>query len=245
MGSRAAVINYLAGLDAGEVQRLLKASEEKRELEAALFSEPGSTAVADSDLSCLACADEHDCAEEEEGSRKKVAFQLDPAALEERTDLSEKARYVGTSDLQAALQDGDPHAVQKAFARADVSILDAETGWTCMHWLAHAASSGQNAGDDCGQVGMGDCCRPAEATPEMRKLACAILATPQAMRHVNVRDESGATPLMFAADAGDEEVCEWLLAAGADTTLKDDDGDTAAVWAEKRGHHHLAQLLTA
>ena len=36
---------------------------------------------------------------------------------------------------------------------------------------------------------------------------------------VNVRSSQGATPLMFAADAGDEEVCALLLHAGADTSV--------------------------
>ncbi len=33
---------------------------------------------------------------------------------------------------------------------------------------------------------------------------------------VDVRSSQGATALMFAADAGDEEICSMLLCAGAD-----------------------------
>merc|ERR1712205_197997 len=49
---------------------------------------------------------------------------------------------------------------------------------------------------------------------------------------VNVRAADEATPLMFAADNGDKEACEWLLAAGADARLLDQDEDSATAWAE-------------
>lgn len=83
---------------------------------------------------------------------------------------------------------------------------------------------------------------------------------------VDVRSSQGATSLMFAADAGDEEVCALLLHAGADPSVPcpilecfamlflfgflsflmpnscflveatDLDGDDAVAWAKARGH---------
>ena len=53
---------------------------------------------------------------------------------------------------------------------------------------------------------------------------------------VDVRSAQGATALMFAADAGDKEVCHLLLWAGADVTATDEDGDDAKAWAKARGH---------
>eukprot|EP00438_Fugacium_kawagutii_P019586 Skav228910 [mRNA] locus=scaffold2504:965:3202:+ [translate_table: standard] len=53
---------------------------------------------------------------------------------------------------------------------------------------------------------------------------------------VDVRSSQGATALMFAADAGDEEVCALLLRAGADPFATDADGDDASAWAKARGH---------
>jgi hypothetical protein len=83
---------------------------------------------------------------------------------------------------------------------------------------------------------------------------------------VDVRSSQGATSLMFAADAGDEEVCALLLHAGADPSVPcpilerfamlflfgflsflmpnscflveatDADGDDAVAWAKARGH---------
>jgi ankyrin repeat protein len=49
--------------------------------------------------------------------------------------------------------------------------------------------------------------------------------------------------LMFAAGEGQTEVVLYLLERGADPTLKDIDGDTAASFAGQRGHGALARLL--
>jgi ankyrin repeat protein len=60
---------------------------------------------------------------------------------------------------------------------------------------------------------------------------------------VNDRTDSGATPLMKAAWFGNREAVEELLELGADPTLRDNGGRTAAMLAFERGHDELAQLL--
>lgn len=51
------------------------------------------------------------------------------------------------------------------------------------------------------------------------------------------------TPLMFAAAEGQYEVVKLLLDAGADTTIKDVDGDTAESFAIQNKHIDVVKLL--
>ena len=61
---------------------------------------------------------------------------------------------------------------------------------------------------------------------------------------VNVQGTlEGFTPLMTAAAEGEAKVVRLLLAHGADPTLKDVDGDTAASFARQKGHTSVVQLL--
>lgn len=61
--------------------------------------------------------------------------------------------------------------------------------------------------------------------------------------NVNERTDTGGTPLMKGAWFGNREAVEELLKLGADPTLRDDRGRTAAMLAFERGHDDLAQLL--
>jgi ankyrin repeat protein len=56
-------------------------------------------------------------------------------------------------------------------------------------------------------------------------------------------DKTRARPLHLAAAAGQFEVVEALLAAGADEEQPDDSGDIALHYAMRQGHYHLAALL--
>lgn len=60
---------------------------------------------------------------------------------------------------------------------------------------------------------------------------------------VNARQQVGYTPLMGAAAAGDREMVDLLLAAGADPTLVSEDGKTAADVANEHGHPAVASYL--
>ncbi|MGB3863606.1 MAG: ankyrin repeat domain-containing protein [Candidatus Aminicenantaceae bacterium] len=51
------------------------------------------------------------------------------------------------------------------------------------------------------------------------------------------------TALMFAAGEGQLEVVQILLKHGADPSLKDVDGDTALVFAQRNGHAQVTGLL--
>ena len=60
---------------------------------------------------------------------------------------------------------------------------------------------------------------------------------------VNERTDTGGTPLMKAAWFGNREAVNELLKLGADPTLRDNRGRTAAMLAFERSHDELAQLL--
>lgn len=60
---------------------------------------------------------------------------------------------------------------------------------------------------------------------------------------VNERQSGGFTPLMSAAQNGDTEVARLLLAHGADRSLRDDEGRSAADHARTAGHAEMAGLL--
>ena len=51
-----------------------------------------------------------------------------------------------------------------------------------------------------------------------------------------------ATALMYAAGEGKHDVVRWMLFHGADATMRDVFGDTAAVYAEKAGQESCARL---
>jgi ankyrin repeat protein len=62
---------------------------------------------------------------------------------------------------------------------------------------------------------------------------------------VNAKDNAGWTPLMVAANKGDENLAmvRTLLAAGADVNAGKWDGETALQLAEKHGATRIARLL--
>ena len=63
--------------------------------------------------------------------------------------------------------------------------------------------------------------------------------------HVNAKQMGGYTPLHQAASAGKTAAAEMLLAAGADASLRCDQGRTAADYAEAKGHTELVERLRA
>ncbi len=60
---------------------------------------------------------------------------------------------------------------------------------------------------------------------------------------VNARQQDGFTPLMGAAQNGDDAEVEWLLSQGADPSAINEEGKTAATYADEAGHGDLAERL--
>ena len=61
---------------------------------------------------------------------------------------------------------------------------------------------------------------------------------------LDVRDDSGATALMWATHCRNPTIIELLLATGADRTCKNDGGLTALDLAELNDDRHAIDLLT-
>ncbi|HEY4606108.1 MAG TPA: ankyrin repeat domain-containing protein [Acidimicrobiia bacterium] len=76
------------------------------------------------------------------------------------------------------------------------------------------------------------------------RLDCARMLVEEGA-DVNGRQSGGFTPLMSAARNGDDELTGLLLARGANPTLEDDDGLTAATHAEQAGHPILATRISS
>ena len=60
---------------------------------------------------------------------------------------------------------------------------------------------------------------------------------------VDLRDPSGATPLMIACEAGNIRAARYLLVNGADPMAKDKEGGSPLSYAEKGGKQALSTLL--
>jgi len=172
------------------------------------------------------------------GTTSSIAALLDAGALVEppedmrvrRTPLGAAALAGDLPNVQLLLRRGartSSQAVSEALtfghtevvralidAGADVTGVDG-TGINLLHW----------------------------ATITNRASMIPILA--KAGVPVNAIDDFGYTPLMYAAtvDEGDLQALEALLAAGANRTLKNDDGRTPVQQARRLGHAQIVRAL--
>ena len=83
--------------------------------------------------------------------------------------------------------------------------------------------------------------REAARTGQLTALAGALRTISAAQ--LNSTDNAGRTALMLATLGGHVEVVERLLAAGADTELKDTSGQTAAQMAKRLGYQQIESAL--
>ena len=60
---------------------------------------------------------------------------------------------------------------------------------------------------------------------------------------VNAKNESGVTPLLWAAWKGHKEVAELLIANGADVNAKNEDGETPLDFTKQTKQKAIADLL--
>ena len=118
--------------------------------------------------------------------------------------------------------------------------LGATDRWGCTA-LAAACSGGGTASKD--SRGSTDPPSRSSATPAMRAAVVSMLVGSGA--DVDVQDQSGLSPLMVAASAGELGVVKQLLDAGARRDLTDSDGRTAVSLAAKYERRAVVKLLKA
>mmetsp|Transcript_109884 Transcript_109884/g.309923 ORF Transcript_109884/g.309923 Transcript_109884/m.309923 type:complete len:274 (-) Transcript_109884:193-1014(-) len=258
------VVEYLAQLKEDEVLALLARVRESGGAGAPTVAEvpppplapPSTPARGRPAALCpgLGCKDAARCSctpRDREGDQLDAVASVREAAEPDLAAHGADAPADGPQDATAAslallqaLEAGSLSRARQLSSRADLGFID-EAGWGCMHWIVHhaaAAAPCTSGSDDCAA----QCCAPTSlGGADNRRFLREVLLRPEGAQAVNTRSVTGATPLMFAADAGDSDVCEWLLAAGADCNQRDEDGDTAAAWARTRGHEELAGWLAS
>lgn len=243
-------MELLAGLDDGDAAALLARARALR----AERANSGRACRECSTQSCASCAP----AELQGSADSAVVAACEPCIADDVAEPRGDAEVctVAAKRLMQAIEAGDWQTASELLLFADLEHVG-ESGWTCIHWAVHAACSASSVSDST-PITEGEhevppagcsCCEPAPSGPRsrpfLRRLLAGLRGSTGSRRRslVDLRGNDGATALMFAADAGDEEVCSWLLEAGADAALEDADGDAAAVWARQRGHSELAQHL--
>jgi len=70
-----------------------------------------------------------------------------------------------------------------------------------------------------------------------------VKALTEAGANLNVRDEEGYTPLIWAAQHGNTRVADYLIAHGANLNPLDKGGYTPLMWACQEGHFSMVALL--
>lgn len=82
------------------------------------------------------------------------------------------------------------------------------------------------------------------------RMVIALLAAPSWIEHLKIkrsplnldlRDVNGHTALHLAAKEGSHHICEKLIAAGADASVRDAQGNAPAIYAQKQATYHILQ----
>ncbi len=151
-------------------------------------------------------------------------------------EVVEAALYGKADVVEKALEQGyavnDPDQEKRT-----VLMYAAFNGQTPIVKTLIAAGADVNARDTIGTSAL----MFAASAPNGKDAASALL---EAGAKINmVDDNEHFSALMWAAAEGQAENVEFLLANGADLTLKDVDGDTAESFAAKAGHAAVVKIL--
>lgn len=153
-----------------------------------------------------------------------------------------EAAIVGDAEQLAARLDKDP----------ELLTTYSPDGWTLLHlapWAGQPATTRLllERGGDLMAVSTNALrnqpLNAAVAGPNAETRTDCVRLLLEAGADVNNRQERGNTPLHTSAHLGDIESVEALLAHGADTGSRSDDGKSAADYAREGGHEELAKRL--
>jgi ankyrin repeat protein len=144
---------------------------------------------------------------------REEAWKAVDSLLEYKALDINAANKAGETALMMAALRGNLDVLKKLLVRGALNSLQ-QPGWTALHYAASSA-----VGGDC----------------------VALLAKEGA--ELNARSPNGTTPLMMAARYGSEPAVESLLKAGADKTLRNEKGLSAADFARDGGRPFLLPRL--
>jgi ankyrin repeat protein len=144
-------------------------------------------------------------------------------------DCARLHALIATDATQARAVSADgwtPLHLAAAFARPEAVTLLIEHG-AHAHQVSHNPLRNQ----------------PLHACVALNNSADAVRALIEAGADVNATQHGGFTPLIQAASAGKKEIVQVLLAHGARTDTRCDQGRTALDYARERRHMSIAELL--
>jgi ankyrin repeat protein len=164
--------------------------------------------------------------------------------------LTEMTREHIALDLYEAAAAGDIAAMERALSTGEATLSAySGDGWTALH-LAAAFGTPEavqwliDHGAQVGQVSK----NPQQNQP--LHAALALGRNPQTIRILlaagadpNARQTAGFTAIFSAAAANRRDLTELLVAHGANASLSNDLGQTAAAYARERGHTEMANWL--
>ena len=122
-------------------------------------------------------------------------------------------------------------------------------GNTCMHWAARKGDREMlqiltNAGAAVDQPNVTESkMMPIHWAASDGKIASLRFLLERRV-DINAQDANGCTPLVIAVQHNQLDCVVYLIKNGADTTLRDENGDSALHWAAYKGYVEMVGLLT-
>jgi uncharacterized protein len=169
--------------------------------------------------------------------------------------LAEKSRIGQLLDIFEASAVGDALTLRQILNETPQAVHDLSgeglsgDGWTPLH-LAAAFGTPEAVRVLLENGAPVDAVSKNPQTNQPLHAALALGRNPETIRllreagaNPNARQTGGFTPFFSAAAANRRDLCEILIAAGADSTIQNDFGQTAASFARERSHTELADWL--
>lgn len=163
---------------------------------------------------------------------------------------AERARVGEPLDLFEAAALGDLPALKQSFETTpELVTAHAGDGWTALHLAAAFATPEavqfliEHAAPVSAVARNPQANQPLHAALALSRNTQIVLHLLDAGADPNARQAGGFTALFSAAAANRRDLAQILIERGADPSLHNDFGQTAASYAQQRGHEEMASWL--